>query len=140
VMGSSSEFNSRLALVKLCQLLNATIPGINCRVRRFEVVNRVASVCIGKSLDVEKLARDWKFLGLWERTSFPGFKLVSPITQTRIMQRPSPSHLPLSGPQRCTDLSCTFVIFPKGISRHPSTFRAISSQSPGSNPSLYLCV
>ena len=72
VMGSSSEFNSRLALILLCDHINTILPWIHCRVTKFHVVNRVASVKLGVDLDIEKLASDWKWSGLWERQSFPG--------------------------------------------------------------------
>ena len=87
-MGSGSVFDSRLALEELCALINRTIPGMHCRVTFFRVVNMVASVALGIDLDMERLAHDWKWSGIWEKTSFPGFKLE--------MQ----------------DLRCTFVVFP----------------------------
>lgn len=100
VMGSSSEYNSRLALTKLTVIINTTMPGMCCRVKAFDVVNRVASVKLNYDLDVERLAQDWKYMGLWEKTSFPGFKF------------------------RMDDLNLTCVLFPKGVS-----FRAISSHT-----------
>jgi TATA-box binding protein (TBP) (component of TFIID and TFIIIB) len=108
VMGSSSEYNSRLALTKLCQIINGTIPGMNCRVARFVVVNRVASCRLGFDVDMPRLTRDWKFMGLWEKTSFPGFKLS------------------------VSDIGASFVIFEKGTKvniagiRSPSLMRRIA--------------
>jgi TATA-box binding protein (TBP) (component of TFIID and TFIIIB) len=89
IMGSTSEYDSHLAIVLLADMINRCIPGMNARVIMFRVVNRVASVKLGFDLDIERFTQDWKSMGLWEPTSFPGMKLC------------------------INDLGCTFVIFPK---------------------------
>lgn len=90
VMGRATVFDSYLALVFLCDMINRIIPGMDARIDHFHVVNRVASVKLGCNLDIERLATDYKQFGLWEKASFPGFKLAM------------------------DDLQCTMVIFPQG--------------------------